>query len=265
MLSTGAPGESYESVIGRRVRLSCGELTTVAIHQPNFLPWLGYFDKLLRSDVFVLYDDVQFPRAKTVVNRVLIKTAHGPDWVTVPVGHKGDLASIKDVRISPDPSWKRKALRTIELNYSSAPYAKDYLPGLKAIIEESTDELWRLNSDLIAWCAHQLGSQTRFLYSSDLCADEPEVRGSEKIQHLLKAAGATVYISGESIGSRRYIDEEWFRREGVQLEWQRFRHPQYPQLHGDFAENLSIIDLIFNCGPASRSIMLPGEIKPTAA
>jgi hypothetical protein len=108
----------------------------------------------------------------------------------------------------------------------------------------------------------QLGGQTRLVYSSELCAGQPEIRGSEKIQHLLKAAGATVYISGESVGSQRYIDEEWFRREGIRLEWQRFRHPQYRQLHGSFAENLSIIDLIFNCGAASRSILLSGGDEP---
>jgi hypothetical protein len=80
--------------------------------------------------------------------------------------------------------------------------------------------------------------------------------GSEKIKYLLKATGATVYISGEGAGSRRYIEEEWFNEQGIQLQWQQFKHPQYSQLHGAFAEKLSIIDLIFNCGPQARSILL---------
>jgi WbqC-like protein len=228
----------------------------VAIHQPNFLPWLGYFNKLLRSDVFVLFDDVQFPRAKTVVNRVLIKTPQGPNWITVPVPHKGDLASIREVRIAPDHSWKRRLLRTVELSYSRAPYTKNYLPGLKEIIDSATEELWRLNSALIAWCTQQLGGETQLVYSSSLCKDQLAMRGSDKIHYLLKVTGATVYISGETAGSHRYTEEEWFRQHGIQLEWQQFRHPRYPQLHGEFAEYLSIIDLLFNCGPQARSILM---------
>src|SRR6266849_1228190 len=135
----------------------------VAIHQPNFLPWLGYFNKLLRSDVFVLFDDVQFPRAKTVVNRVLIKTPQGPNWITVPVTNRGDLTSIREIRIAPDPAWKRKLLRTIELSYANAPYTKMYLPGLREIIESATDELCRLNSSLITWCMKQLGGDARIV------------------------------------------------------------------------------------------------------
>jgi WbqC-like protein family len=228
----------------------------VAIHQPNFLPWLGYFHKLLNSDVFVLFDDVQFPRAKTVVNRVLIKTQQGPTWISIPVPHKGDLASIREVRIAPDPSWKRKLLRTVELSYAKAPFTKQYLPGIRQIIESASDELWRLNSALIAWCAQQLGAETQLVYSSSLCKDQPPTKGSEKIHNLLKATGATVYISGETVGSHRYVEEEWFRQQGIQLQWQHFQHPRYPQLHGAFAEYLSIIDLIFNCGPQARSILL---------
>lgn len=231
----------------------------VAIHQPNFLPWLGYFNKLLRSDVFVLYDDVQFPRAKTVVNRVLIKTNQGAHWISVPVAHRGDQALIRDVRIAADPSWKRKVLRTIELSYTHAPFASPLLPELKRIIESAAGELWRLNSELITWCAQQLGAETRLVLSSDLCKDRPDVKGGEKIHHVLKALGATVYISGESVGSQRHIDEDWFRREAIRLEWQHFRHPEYPQLHGPFVPNLSVIDLILNCGPKARAYLLPPE------
>ncbi len=219
------------------------------------MPWLGYFNKLLRSDVFVLFDDVQFPRAKTVVNRVLIKAPQGPNWITVPVTDKGDLVSIRDVRIAADPSWKRKVLRTLGLSYARAPYVKRYLPGVTEIIESAGDELWRLNGALITWLAQQLGSHTRLVYSSTLCADRPELTGTEKIQHLLKATGATVYISGETVGSQRHLDLEWFQKEGIRLEWQHFQHPRYPQLHGAFEERLSIIDLILNCGPQSRSII----------
>lgn len=228
----------------------------VAIHQPNFLPWLGYFDKLLRSDLFVLFDDVQFPRGKTFANRVQIKTPQGPNWITVPVADKGELALIKDTRIAPNPSWKRKLLRTLEVSYAKAPYSKDYLPGLKEIIEAATDKLCPLNCALLTWCVQQLGGRTQLVYSSALCKDQPAIEGNEKIRYLLKIMGATVYISGEGAGSRRYIEEEWFKQQGIQLEWQKFHHPQYPQLQGPFAEKLSIIDLIFNCGPHAPSILL---------
>lgn len=230
----------------------------VAIHQPNFLPWLGYFNKLLRSDVFVLFDDVTFPRAKTVMNRVLIKTRQGPTWVTVPVTNRGDQPLIRDVRIAGDPAWRRKILRTIEVNYAGAPYTKQLLPAVREIVESASDELWRLNQSLIVWSAEQLGARTELVLSSALCADAPYLPTGEKIQHLLKATGATTYLSGETAGSKRYIDEAWFEREGIELVWQQFRHPRYPQLHGDFAEFLSILDLLFNCGPQARSIVLSG-------
>jgi WbqC-like protein family len=231
-------------------------LTIVSIHQPNFLPWLGYFNKLLRSDIFILYDDVQFPRGKTVVNRVLIKTASGPDWITVPVGHRGAMLPIRDARISADDSWKRKVIRTIETSYARAPYLGKYLPGLRSIIEGADNELWRLNSALIMWCAQQLESSARLEYSSALCADQSHLSGSDKIHHLLKSTGATVYITGETVGSQRYLLPEWFHENNIQLEWQNFHHPRYPQQHGPFAEGLSVIDLLFNCGPTARSIVL---------
>jgi hypothetical protein len=228
----------------------------VAIHQPNFLPWLGFFNKLLRSDVFVLFDDVQLPRGRSFANRTQIKTPQGLTWITVPVADKGGLALIKDARIAPDSSWKRKVLRSLDVNYAKAPYSRQYLPGLSQIIEAAKDELCSLNSALLAWCTEQLGGGTQFVYSSALCKDQPDITGSKKIQYLLKATSATVYISGEGAGSRRYVEEDWFREQSIQLQWQQFFHPQYPQLHGLFAEKLSIIDLILNCGPEARSILL---------
>jgi hypothetical protein len=124
----------------------------VGVHQPNFLPWLGYFHKLLRCELFVLLDDVQFSRGKTFANRVQIKTAQGPRWITVPVTDKGELPLIREIRIAPDASWKRKLLRTLELNYAKAHYTKTYWPGLKEIIETASDQLCQLNSALISWC-----------------------------------------------------------------------------------------------------------------
>lgn len=228
----------------------------VAIHQPNFLPWLGYFHKLLRSHVFVLLDDVQFPRGKSFANRVQIKTNQGPGWITVPVLDRSDLVPIRDARIARDPSWKRKVVRTMELNYAKAPYTKQYLPGLSEIIDAAGDNLCSLNSALIAWCAKQLNAETQIQYSSDLCRNQPTLGGEEKIHHLLKATRATQYVSGDGAGSRRYIKEEWFDQEGIELRWQKFAHPRYPQLHGAFAEKLSVIDLIFNCGPEARTVLL---------
>src|SRR5215216_4803864 len=113
----------------------------VSIHQPNFLPWLGYFDKLLKSDVFVLFDDVQFPRGKTYANRVLIKTINGEAWITVPVADRGELQLIKDVSIAANPVWKRKLIKTLEVNYAKAPFTKKYLMGLKDVIEKAGDSL----------------------------------------------------------------------------------------------------------------------------
>lgn len=225
----------------------------VAIHQPNFLPWIGYFEKLLRSDIFVLLDDVQYSK-NSFTNRVKLNIADVSRWITVPVRHNSET-KICDVKIVANNIWKRKLLSTIQFNYTRAPYTSKYLPNLSSIIQDDISSLSNMNMHLIQWCAEQLGASTEIIRSSDLRIDEV-CDGAERIHKILKKLNASAYLSGEGGGAKRYLDVEFYKKESIEIVQQDFRHPVYQQQSSEFIENLSIIDLLFNCGQQSRAIIL---------
>jgi hypothetical protein len=228
-------------------------MTIVAIHQPNFLPWLGYFHKLINCDVFIFLDDAQFPRGKSYTSRVLIKSPSGPMWLTVPVRGKGDMSPIKDVFTADNIDWQRKHLRTLEACYARTPYFKDYIPLIEQIYQMNCSNLADFNINLITALAGCFSAQTRMVRSSELAMDR---NGSlEHLIRLVKYVGGTEYLTGTGKGSLRYIDEEAFDREGVKVLYQNFNHPQYPQQWGEFVSNLSAIDLLFNWGPDWKRII----------
>ena len=231
----------------------------ISIHQPNFLPWLGYFHKIALSDVFVIFDDVQYPRAKTYGNRVLIKINNGKSWLTVPVLHKAELHKYNEIKIK-ESNWKRKTLKTIKLSYKNAPYFSKYFDEFSEIYLNNYDSLVEFNYELIKFIADKLKISTEFVLSSDICKDV-ELQGEEKILFILENLCASDYISGTGEGSKRYIQEDEFRKRNIKLIWQNFVHPVYPQLYGDFISHLSIIDLLFNCGTESREILLGNKLK----
>lgn len=223
-------------------------MTVVAIHQPNFLPWQGYFHKLLSSDIFIFLDDAQFPRGKSYTSRVSIKSPGGPVWLTVPVKGKGDLLPIKDISMVDTPDWQRKHLKTIENCYARAPFFKEYFPLIKELYQTDDLSLSNFNIKLITNLAQTITTK-RTARASELDVDY-----SNQLDHLIKLvkrAGGTKYLSGTGKGSARYLDEEAFRREGIEVLYQSFAHPSYPQLWGEFIPNLSVIDLLFNCGPVA--------------
>ena len=225
----------------------------VAIHQPNYLPWLGYFHKMAHSDVFVIFDDVQLVRGKSFVTRNQVKTANNVQWLTVPVKEKGDMRLIKDALITQDGKWQRKHWRTIQLSYQKAPYFDRYGEKFSQIYEASWQNLSELNVTLIKLIKDLMGINTRLVLSSEM---NIEARGTEKIISIIKELGADRYITGEGEGSKRYVTEEEFRKNDVELIYQRFEHPVYHQLWGDFVANLSAIDLLFNEGESSLKILM---------
>ena len=229
----------------------------VAIHQPNYLPWLGYFNKMAESDVFVLFDDVQLPvghgSGKGFVVRNRVKTANGVQWLTVPVKEKGELRLIKEALIVQDGKWQKKHWKTIQLSYKKAPYFDRYEAKFSQIYNASWENLGELNVTLIKLIKALMGINTMLILSSEM---NIEARGAEKIISIVRELKADKYITGEGKGSKRYIAEEEFKKNNIELIYQQFKHPVYHQLWGDFVPNLSVIDLLFNEGEKSLEILM---------
>jgi hypothetical protein len=223
---------------------------TVVVLQPSYLPWLGYFAQMHRSDVFVVYDDVQYDK-HSWRNRNRIKTAGGAQWLTVPVLTRGkDLPSNREVEIDNRQAWRRKHLLSLEQSYARAPFFGEYLGTFQDLLGRE----WRRLLDLNLACLNALAGLLR-LRSPVRLASELGVpgRSTERLVGICRALGADRLFEGAA--GRDYLDEAAFARAGIALEYQDYRHPVYPQLHGDFVPFLSVVDLLFNCGPRSLEVL----------
>ena len=224
----------------------------VAVHQPNFFPWLGFFDKTARADVFVLLDDVQFPRtgAGNPVNRVKVLISERPSWLTVPVMRAGaGLQSIRDVKIDETQSWRRRILRTLEHNYRRESGFEDGFPLVRDLFETPTDRLADFNETCIRRLVTDLRLCPRIVRSSDLNASGS---GTERLVQLVKAVGGSAYLSGD--GTADYQDDSRFHASGLELVFQRFRHPRTPHAHPEFG--LSILDPLLRLGKGGTRALL---------
>lgn len=232
--------------------------TVVAIHQPNFLPWLGWFDKLARADVFVLLDDVQFPRTGkgTWVNRVKLLVGGSAQWVTAPiVRSKGSVQEIREVRLDDAQAWREKTLRTIEHNYRRAPGFDEVFPHVEGALGAATDRLAELNERAARTLARGLGlDESRFVRSSELAAS---ASSTELLIELTQAVGGDVYLAGGGAGG--YQEDEKFDAAGIELRYQSFEHPTYAQASADeFVPGLSVVDALMNCGFEGTRALLAG-------
>ena len=217
----------------------------VAIHQPNYLPWIGYFHKIALVDEFIFFDDVQLPQGKSFCSRVKILGTNGSQWLTVPVS-KGADVMIKDARIV-DDGWRRKHLKTLEISYRKSPHFDLWWPEVSRILGGADDRLVELNIALIEAISRLAGLKTQFRRASEL--DIGEGDASDHIDRILHAVGCGTYVSGQGAGSRRYIDDDKIRSMGMRLEWQEFSHPVYQQGQHAFEENMSVVDLLSFDGP----------------
>lgn len=219
----------------------------LSMHQPNFIPWLGYFIKIRESDVFVILDNVQFPRGKSLANRNYIKSAQGSQEIVVPIskpkGYEGKV-TYRSIYFG-DKKWVKKTLRTIEMNYKKAPYFDQYFPLLEEFFR--MDDFCRMNIAFIRFILSELKIDTPVYLLSEL--GNAEYSKNDLIIHLCNLFGADVYLSGK--GAQKYNDKERLNVNGIRLEYLSFEHPVYPQLHGDFISHLSVIDLLFNNGSES--------------
>jgi hypothetical protein len=218
----------------------------VAIHQPNFLPWLGFFDKLARADCFVLLDDAQFPKKQgNWTNRVRVLIGGAAAFVTVPVvrAYHG-VRTIGQMAIDDSNPWRAKTLRTIEQSYSRAPCFDQTWPVVRELIEAPVDNLADFNEVGIRRLAGGLGIDvSKLVRSSTLGVDST---GTERLVELTRAVGGTTYLSGD--GASGYQDDERFGEAGLELRYQRFNPPPYPQRAKQPVPGLSAIDALMHCG-----------------
>ena len=229
-------------------------MSTVAIMQPTYLPWSGYFGLIDYVDEFILLDTVQFSK-RSWQQRNQIKTSKGPMWLTVPVKSKGlQSQKIYDVKIDTTRDFPNTHIRAIELNFSKTSYYKEYAPSLIKILETEYDRLSTLTLELITWLCRSLGITTPLILASEL-----DVTGTraELLASICQKIGASSYVSPP--GSKIYLDEsDALEKRNIDLTYFNYEHPSYSQLYGDFTPNMSVIDLLFNTGPESKSILHSG-------
>jgi hypothetical protein len=225
----------------------------VAMHQPNYIPWLGYFYKMAKCDVFVYLDQVQFPRGRSFSARNKIKTPKGAELISIPISipqNTNSLVTYNEVSFS-DAKWSQKHLKTIQFNYKKAVYFDEIYSILTNTFEDISN-LVELNINLIEAIKSYLNIKTKTVRVSELF--HVINQKNELIIDICGALEAEIYLSGE--GAKSYNDEILLNKNRIKLLYTDFKHPVYKQLWGDFIPNLSIIDLLFNYGPESKSILL---------
>lgn len=231
----------------------------VTIHQPEHLPWPGFFHKVAQADLLILLDTVQF-RKNYFGNRNRLLGPNGPFWVTVPVRRRGlSSTPYREVRIAEDGRWGKRYRKSVFFHYRNHPWFEDTYP----LIEEATGRTWErladLNEFLILGMLRALGLGIPVVRASELGASG---KSSELLLGLCRKVGARVYLAG-ALG-RNYLDESLFREEGIEVRHNRYPEPPYPQ-HGreTFVPGLSALDLLMNCGP--RSLPVLRRAPPAAA
>lgn len=227
----------------------------VAIHQPHYLPWLGYLSRMACADLFVLLDHVQFER-RNYQNRTRVRIAGEARWLSVPLEQRSREETIAEKRIDNSLEgprhWSRVHWLTLRHAYREAPYLKNHVHRLQSIYEARYERLVDLNCALLEFLREAFAIRTPLVKSSSLA---PQGAKSDMVLDICRRAGARSLLVGLG-GSRAYLDREAFARAGVGLVFQQFEHPVYPQ-HGrePFIGGLSALDLLLNCGPESRRIL----------
>ncbi len=221
----------------------------VAISQSNYIPWKGYFDAIAAVDEFILLDDAQYTK-RDWRNRNRIKTAQGPQWLTIPV-HGSRAQRICDVQIS-DPLWAERHWRTLSQAYARAPYFAEYRDEIETLyVGAHEPTLSAVNERFIRALCGLLGISTPIAHTAD---DTEHETKTEKLVEICVEAGATEYLCGAA--SRDYLEEWRFDEAGIAVAYMDYSgYPKYPQLFGPFLHEVSVLDLIFNTGPHARSYM----------
>jgi WbqC-like protein family len=221
-------------------------MTLVAVHQPTFLPWLGWWNKLVRADVLVLLDDVQFPKkGGTWINRVKMLVGGEARWVTVPVDRAfHGTRSVREMQIDDSKPWRESVVGTIRSSYARAQHAAEVFPVVEEALSAPCGHIAELNERAIRLFAKRLElDPSKLVRQSDLGVSGT---GTELLVDLCHAVDGDTYLSGD--GSDEYLEPDLFRSVGLELAYQEFAPPRYPQPVPDYVPGLSVVDALMSCG-----------------
>jgi hypothetical protein len=230
-------------------------MKVVAIHQPEYLPWLGFFKKMMNVELFVFLDDVQF-RKKGWQNRNRIRINDGTTLLSIPV-HTHSYPKINEVTIDNEKNWSIRHKKSILYNYARAPYFDEIKDFVEYIFEKKFQYLVDLNTEIIKFIMNELEIKSKIVFSSEL---EISKKGSGRVLDICKAVGADHYITG-TFWAESNLRVEEFKKSNIDVEFQKFQHPIYKQIHGEFIPEMSIIDLLFNKGRKEAKKILQNSIS----
>ncbi|WP_452220382.1 WbqC family protein [Lacinutrix salivirga] len=222
---------------------------TVSILQSNYIPWKGYFDIIAKSDVFVIYDEVQYTK-NDWRNRNLIKTPNGLQWLTIAVRQLALEQKISETEVF-KTNWTKKHIGTLQANYAKAPYFNDYKTDIFEIYNQVPSNLSEINTLFITAICKILKIETKIIDSKSL-----HLKGDkqERLIQACKSLKASTYLSGPA--AKSYINEASFKDQNIKVEWMDYsNYEEYNQLFPPFEHGVSILDLLFNQGPNARTFL----------
>tara|TARA_R110002072_G_scaffold33696_17_gene101888 strand:- start:19169 stop:19873 length:705 start_codon:yes stop_codon:yes gene_type:complete len=229
----------------------------VSIHQPHLFPWLNYFNKIAKADVFVVLDDVQF-RRRYFQNRAKIKAGDSEKLITIPLKKHPQSTLIKDIQIEKSKEYEN-ILKTIESFYKKCPYFNDYFLDIASFFQKEYTSLSELNIDLLKYFLKILNIETEIHISSKLTVDE--IDPNKRLLKICQLFGAENYIAG--MGGKNYMHIDLFQNNDIEILWQNYDNGSisYPQLGKEFVPGLSIIDVLFNVGAEKTRELIFREWK----
>jgi hypothetical protein len=215
-----------------------------------YFPWVGMLEQVRLADVFVHYDEVQFDRG--FYNRVQVKTPQGPRWITVPLSNHRRGQKIAEIAVDDGQSWRRSHRDVLAQSYRGAPFLKDMLGVVDAVLASPHRTLGEVSrASLLALIDYfELRGARRFHDSAEFFGTGS---ASERLLGIVRAVAGDTYITGH--GARNYLDHELFERTGVKVSYMNYRLTPYPQLHGAFTPYVTALDLIANCGKQGAALI----------
>lgn len=227
----------------------------VVIHQPDFIPYLGFFDRLAKADIYVVFDNVQYVRSsRGWTSRDKIKTIKGEKWISISTQKADRDTPINQILLSDDTCWKENNLNLIKENYRKCEYFNEIFPYIEKLYSFQCNRMMDFTLESIKMLIELFDIDIDIVMASSL---NPVGKNNALIIDIMQKLGCTNYLSG--IGARDYYIPELYDQAGINVIWQDFKHPVYPQQFGEFIPYLSSIDLLFNCGIEESRRILKGN------